>query len=212
VAVLEKLTAINQSGKADLPQEFRVLDLRREGFVPISQFQTLLLGLGVRQADVEVLTDFYSPKPRLVNYFGILRDQELFAPPVLGVNEPLRPEAKAVLARLKAAVHEKRLNVARAFGKYDSGQTGQIDGGRVRPVFDEIGFRISPGDEDVLKRAFGNGKFDYERLLGILAEEEEQEQSSVGPVPLDAATLIILEDVHARVHSRRRRVRDAFVG
>jgi Ca2+-binding EF-hand superfamily protein len=215
VDVLAKLSAIKQSGKADLREEFRSRDLRHEGLIPISQVQPILLGLGLKQADVDVLTDFYSPKPRLINYFGILKDQEMFAPPVLPGDEPIRPEARAVLARLAAAVRANGLNVERAFIKYDPARAGKVDAGRIRAVFDAIGFRISPGDEDVLKRAFvtaGDGKFDYDKLLVLLGEGEDLEEPPAGPAPLDAATVTILQNLNARVQSRRRKVRDGFAG
>jgi Ca2+-binding EF-hand superfamily protein len=172
--------------------------------------------LGIPTAEVELLTNFYSKEPRLLNYLDLTRDQTLFAPASSPGDADFRPEALAIISRLRGAVSAKALDVRKAFTKYDQPRLGRVDGNRVRPIFSEIGFRISVGEEDILKKAFPAvgypSFFDYRNLLTQLEAEVDSSAGREGPKNPDPETLELMEDLHSRIQARRRKVRDAFIG
>jgi Ca2+-binding EF-hand superfamily protein len=212
LTALEALTAIDQSGRADLDNEFRIRDFHRRGDIPRSQFEPLLVGLGIKAPVVATLATYYSNSPRFVQYQNLLRDQSLFAPAPPREQPPLRPEAVAALTRIKRAIATRGLDLEAGFLKYDAGRVGTIDSGRLRPAFDAVGYRIAVGDEDILKKSFaqaGNDtKVDYRRLIEAVEEAIGEDPENKD----DGETRAIVESLHARIQARRRKVRDGFFG
>jgi Ca2+-binding EF-hand superfamily protein len=208
LGVLGKIVTVERRNKFDFLTEFRERDSFKNGQMPVSQFQAILLasGAGITKAEAELLIDQYRVSPQKVDYSSLIVDKDKVAEGEAIGAEPTQ-SVDEVLARFKLALQERKLPAQDLFVKYDRFRTGTVLAVRVRSIFDSIGVKLTEGEDKALREAFVDPQsvdmFDYNKLCELLAPPAQKAGH-------DRDLLLLLTSLRERIQARRRKIREAF--
>jgi Ca2+-binding EF-hand superfamily protein len=207
-AVLAKLTATERKTGVDYLAEFRERDSFKNGQMPVSQFQAVVLGLGaeVTKGEVELLIENYRISPQKIDYFNLIEDKEKVV--LVESPEPEEgPTVEELLVQFKAALQARRMSPQDLFVKFDKFRNGAILAVRVRSIFDSVGIKLTESDDRRLREAFADATsvdlFDYKKLCALIAPKDDR------PIK-DRDLLLLLNSLREKIQARRRKIREAF--
>ena len=230
---LVKMVASERKNDIDFDNEFRARDSLRRGVVPTSQFASVILAPQslCTQNDLNALVEYYKASPHQVMYSGLIKDMREFAVPVeeelnttekaLAATRSTHKDTMDIIMRLKNFCDEQRITPVDMFVRYDAMRNGLVMSNRLRGIFDAIGFRISPVDEERLKKDFQDTRlpemFDYRQLCIVVDQTKltiadlAQIRTATEPVPVQDKELVsLLTSLRERIYQRRKRVHEPF--
>jgi Ca2+-binding EF-hand superfamily protein len=205
LGILVKLTVTEHKTGFDYLTEFRERDSFKNGQMPVSQFQAIVIGSGadITQDEIDLLIATYRVSPQRIDYLNLIEDKEKVVPP-----EPEEgPSVEELLVQFKLAIHARKIAPQDLFVRYDRYANGTILAIRVKSIFDSVGIKLTDSDEKLLREAFKDGEsvdlFDYGKLCALIAPPDEK------PIK-ERDLLLLLNSLRERIQARRRRIREAF--
>jgi Ca2+-binding EF-hand superfamily protein len=203
--ILARLAATERRARIDYLSEFRERDSFKNGQMPVSQFQAIVIGSGteITNDEIDLLIANYRVSPQRIDYLKLIDDKEK-----AGVAKPEEGSTvEELLVQFKAALEKRGIPPQDLFVKYDKYQNGTIRAIRVKSVFDSVGIKLTENDDKVLREAFKDEEsvdlFDYRKLCASIEPSEDK------PIK-DRDLLVLLNSLRERIQARRRRIREAF--
>jgi Ca2+-binding EF-hand superfamily protein len=205
ISLLAKLTAIERKTGVDYLAEFRARDSFKNGQMPVSQFQAIVVGSGaeITKGELDLLIANYRVSPLKIDYLNLIEDKER----VLIPDSDECSTVDELLAQFKLALQVRRMPPQDLFFRYDKFRSGTILAVRVRSVFDSVGIKLTENDDKLLRDAFKDTQsgdlFDYGKLCALIAPPDDT------PIK-DRDLLLLLNSLRERIQARRRKIREAF--
>jgi Ca2+-binding EF-hand superfamily protein len=207
-AILEKLTIIERKTGVDYLDEFRERDSFKNGQMPVSQFQAIVLGSSpeITKDEVGQLIANYRVSPQKIDYMNLIEDKEKVVVPELSEPEE-SPTVEELLVQFKLALQARGIPPQDLFVKYDKYGNGTILAVRVKSIFDSVGIKLTENDDKLIREAFTDPEaldlFDYRKLCALVAPPDDK------PIK-DRDLLLLLNSLRERIQARRRKIRKAF--
>ena len=219
-----------EKNSVDFGTEFRQRDVHRNGAIPKSQFQSVLMmaAPGLSTKDVNHISEYYMGSPQQINYHAFLQDIHQHIRPLYEslqeeLNKPKEPhpETFQVIRRFKNVLNDQRTAPEDVFIRYDNLRSGTVPKTRLAAIFETLGFRISPVEERCLQEDFTDARlpemFNYRRFCQQLNQTtltpQDLSQIRVHPENVnvqDREVAVLINSIRERIQERHKRVREAF--
>lgn len=233
--ILQTLIGLLRSANkmdVDFYQQFRSNDYLRQGVVPKSQFQSIVLSVypSLQPQLLAHLIEFYKAHPPYVNYGNMIKDMNQFATDALQEMETKErtittgpsDESNIALRKIKSHLDAARIDPEQLFANYDPGNNGLINKARLSSVFVSIDANLLPSELESLQNDFEDKRrpefVNYKRIAaairGITLSHNDLSSIRIrsladqGP---DREVAVLLNSLRERIQQRHKRVRDAFI-